>query len=170
MRIDKKNVFLLVIALLFIAFIVKDFSYTRNVEKTYYGILYAEENGSLRELESGTVRMKGTLSHSRRNERIKGTLNIAIGECAGQIPFATHANFYDRNLKWYNALLTNGELNYDPVEIGGYTSSTLCFARNLSAIGMLLESDGNRFFLVAAKEKEGLPDAESAVLESIYGG
>lgn len=170
MRIDKKNVFLLVIALLFIAFIVKDFSYTKNVEKTYYGILYTEENGNLRELESGTIQMTRTLSYRRRNKRINGTFDISIGELTGQIPFATHANFYDGNLKWYNALLTNGELNYDPVEIGKYTSSTLFFARNLSAIGMLLEANGNRFFLIAAKEKEGLPDAESAVLKSIYGG
>ena len=171
MRINKKNVFLLAIALLFSVFIIRDFSYTAKVEKSYYGILYAEENGSLRELENGAIQMTGTLNSNRHERRIsEGTFDIDFGELTGQVRFATRANSYDKKLKWYNALLTADTLEHEPVKIGEYSGSTLYFAKNLSAFGMLLEDGESRFYLIAAEEKEGLPDAETAVFESMKGG
>lgn len=169
MRFNKENGFLLVIGLLLIALIVRDFSYTTKVERSYYSILYVEEGQRLQELESGTIQMTGTMTHSSRyGRRIKGTFRI--DGRTGQVSFATHANYYDRKLKWYNALLTADEIDFAPVEMAGYTSSTLCFARNLSAIGLLLEDGDSRFYLIAAAEKEGIPEAETAVWKSVQGG
>lgn len=171
MRIDKKNVFLLAVAFLFATFIIRDFSYTSKVEKSYYGVLCTEKNQRLQELESGTVQMTGTLNSNRHGRRISdGIFDIGFGELMGQVRFMTRANSYDKKLKWYNALLTADTLEHEPVKIGEYSGSTLCFAKNLSAFGMLLEDGESRFYLIAAEEKEGLPGAETAVLESMRGG
>lgn len=168
MKNVRSNIFLIVIGLLFAGFIIKDFSYNRNVEKSYYGALCAEENGRLRELESVNIRMTGTLTNSNQHgRRIVGEFDFDLRGRTMQVPFVTHASSYDRELKWYIGLLTFNGPDFGPLEIDGYTSRTLCFAKNLSALGMLLESNGNHFFLIAAEKEDELSNVETAVLAVI---
>lgn len=172
MRSIKRDM-ILIVGTILLGLLIRDFSYRTEVKKSYYGTLYAEENMELEELESGIIAMTGTVTQSNRDGRkLRGTFDFELGDCIGQAAFASHGNYYRKELKWYSAVMTSdvwpdGSFNTSPIEIGEYTCDMLYFSKDLSSLGMFLEYKGEQFLLVAAEEKEGLPEAEEAVLESL---